>query len=465
MLIIKNWQLLSESDKKNCLSRPRQNSTIKKEVLEIINQVLVSGDKALLELTKQFDRAHISDLKIPQEKIEQAYIPQRSLSAIKQAIKTLTLYHQSLLPESTQISTATGITIKTTYRPIQKVGLYVPGGNKTPLVSSLLMQAIPAKVAGCPIKVLCTPPNAEGEINEHILAAAKLCGIDTIYALGGVQAIAAMAYGTETVAKVDKIFGPGNGYVTQAKTLVAIDPNGAAIDMPAGPSEVMILSDKQANPGFIAADLLAQAEHGPDSQVFLICEDLELAEQVNQQLEIQMTNLSRTALIKQSLANSMIIICPDQMEQLDIINSYAPEHLIINRKDAELWPDRVMAAGTVFLGPWAAETMGDYVTGSNHVLPTSGFAKNHSGLSTLDFMTKFTVQTIDQEGINNLGPAAITLAKIEGLDAHANAVQIRLLSKCRTAECRQTHENSNTASAKPDSTAVEFEKKPSVTGI
>ncbi|HAT1596532.1 TPA: histidinol dehydrogenase [Legionella pneumophila] len=426
MLTIKNWQLLSENDKKRCLSRPRQNSAIKENVLEIINQVQLSGDKALYDLTKRFDRVNLQYLQVPQEKIEQANIPQNALTAITQAIGTISSYHQSLLPENTEISTASGITIRNVYRPIQKVGLYVPGGNKTPLVSSLLMQAIPAKVAGCPIKVLCTPPDAEGKINEHILVAARLCGIDTIYAIGGVQAIAAMAYGTESIIKVDKIFGPGNIYVTQAKTLVAIDPDGAAVDMPAGPSEVMILADNQANPEFIAADLLAQAEHGPDSQVILICDDCELANQVNQQLEIQMSYLSRTEFIKQSLVNSMIIICTNPSEQLDIINSYAPEHLIINRKTPETWVEKIMAAGTVFLGSWAAETMGDYVTGSNHVLPTSGFARNHSGLSTLDFMTRFTVQTINQEGIRNLGPAAMALAEIEGLDAHANAVQVRL---------------------------------------
>lgn len=426
MLTIKNWRSLSENEKKQCLLRPQQNSAIKEKVLEIINQVQLSGDKALYDLTKQFDNANLESLQVPQEKIRQASIPQSSLTAIKRAIKTITSYHQSLIPENSQISTEAGITINNTYRAIQKVGLYVPGGNKTPLLSSLLMQAIPANVAGCSTKILCTPPDAEGKVNEHILVAARLCGIDTIYTLGGVQAIAAMAYGTESIIKVDKIFGPGNSYVTQAKTLVAMDPNGAAIDMPAGPSEVMILSDKQANPGFIAADLLAQAEHGPDSQVLLICDDFELASQVNQQLEIQISNLSRIKFIKQSLANSMIIICPNSSEQLAIINTYAPEHLIINRKDAGLWVDKIMAAGTVFIGPWAAETMGDYVTGSNHVLPTCGLAKNHSGLCTLDFMTRFTIQTINQEGIRNLGPTAIALAEIEGLDAHANAVQIRL---------------------------------------
>lgn len=426
MLTIKNWLSLSLTEKKQCLSRPVQVSATRNNVIEIIKQVQTFGDKALYELTQQFDGTRLNNLKVPIQKIQDATINQQALTAINQAIETITTYHQALLPENTNITTAKGIDIFNTYRPIQRVGLYVPGGNKTPLISSLLMQAIPARVAGCPVKVLCTPPDAAGEINAHLLVAARLSGIDTIYTVGGAQAIAAMAYGTESVTKVDKIFGPGNSYVTEAKTLIASDPYGAAIDMPAGPSEVMILADNQANAAFIAADLLAQAEHGADSQVLLICDSLNCAEKVNQQLEIQLNNLSRRDLIKQSLSHSMIIICSDSAEQIKIINTYAPEHLIINRKDAASWVEKIDAVGTVFLGAWAAETMGDYVTGSNHVLPTNGFARNHNGLSTPDFLTRFSVQSISQEGIRNLGPTAITLAQIEGLDAHANAVQIRL---------------------------------------
>jgi histidinol dehydrogenase len=426
MLAIKNWSSLSLADKKQCLSRPLQISAAKKSVSDIIGQVQSLGDEALYQLTEQFDGARLETLQVPSQKIKNAAVDQRSLTAIKQAIETITVYHQALLPENTRTSTAKGIDILNTYRPIQRVGLYVPGGNKTPLISSLLMQAIPARVAGCPIRVLCTPPDARGEINEHLLVAARLSGIETIYTLGGAQAIAAMAYGTETVTKVDKLFGPGNSYVTEAKTQIAGDPYGAAIDMPAGPSEVMIIGDDQANPAFLAADLLAQAEHGPDSQVLLVCNSLDCAEKVNQQLKMQLANLSRRELIKQSLAHSMVIISSDSKEQINIINSYAPEHLIINREDADLWVDQICAVGTVFLGSWAAETMGDYVTGSNHVLPTNGFARNHNGLSTMDFLTRFSVQSVSQDGIRNLGPTAVILAQIEGLDAHANAVRIRL---------------------------------------
>lgn len=410
------------------MARPPQTSAAKNGVLEIIKQVQNFGDKALIGLTQKFDGITLERLQIPTTKIQKARVSQSALTAINTAIETITRYHQSLLPESQNICTANGVNIQTVYRPIQRVGLYVPGGNKTPLISSLLMQAIPALVAGCPVKVFCTPPDANGGINEHLLVAARLCGIDTIYTLGGAQAIAAMAYGTESVIKVDKVFGPGNSHVTEAKTLVANDPAGAAIDMPAGPSEVMIIADNEANPAFIAADLLAQSEHGIDSQVILICESEPLAQQVNQQLEVQLKTLTRTQIIKESLANSFIILCNQRNEQLNIINSYAPEHLIINRQDADTWIQQINAAGTVFLGSWAAETLGDYVTGSNHVLPTNGFARNHNGLSTADFLIRFSVQTINQEGIKNLGPAAITLAQIEGLSAHANAVEIRLNS-------------------------------------
>lgn len=426
MLSIKNWQSLSEAEKKQTLTRPLQISSVKNKVQEIINQVRTFGDHALFSFTKQFDGAALDSLQIPRQKIENACINKKSLNAILDAIKTITLYHQSRLPEIRKTSTAPGVNIYTAYRPIQRVGLYVPGGNQTPLVSSLLMQAIPALVAGCPVKILCTPPDASGSINEHLLVAARLCGINTIYTLGGAQAIAAMAYGTQTVTKVDKIFGPGNSYVTEAKTLVAVDPQGAAIDMPAGPSEVMIIANDQTNPAFVAADLLAQAEHGVDSQVMLICDTPQFAEQVNQQLQVQFNTLSRKQIITQSLANSLIIVCAEKAEQLSIINSYAPEHLIINREDAESWVEEIRSAGTLFLGPWAAETLGDYVTGSNHVLPTNGFAKNHNGLSTEDFLTCFNVQSINREGIRNLGSSAIVLAQIEGLDAHAQAVEIRL---------------------------------------
>jgi len=426
MLAVKNWQLLSLDEKKLCLSRPAPIANQRVVVNQIIEQVKLFGDNALLEFSQKFDGITLKTLQVSEEKIKAARIKPEALVAMQNAIATITQYQQSQLPESKTLSTAPGIRITTVYRPIQRVGLYTAGGNKTPLISSLLMIAIPAQIAGCPIKVLCTPPDPSGEINPNLLVAARLCGIETIYTVGGAQAIAAMAYGTETIPKVDKLFGPGNSYVNEAKTIVSCDPQGAAIDLPAGPSEVMVVADEQADPAFIAADLLAQAEHGVDSQVILLCNSEGMADLVNQEIGKQMQNLSRKNCIEKSLLISRIIVCPDRTEQIAIINNYAPEHLIINCIDAANWVDKINAVGTIFLGAWAAEAMGDYVTGSSHVLPTNGYAKNCSGLSTLDYLTCFNVQTIDKEGLRALGPSAITLAQLEGLDAHAQAVQLRL---------------------------------------
>lgn len=426
MLVFNIWQTLSLDEKKQLLQRPQQNNRFKNQVENIINTVKTQGDKAMYAFSREFDNVDLSTLQISKQCIQEADITKKAMNALNTAIETITTYHQSMLPQTRTITTMEGVTIERLYRPIAKVGLYVPGGNKTPLVSSLLMQAIPAFVAGCPIKVLCTPPNPQGQIDPHLLVAARLCGIETIYQVGGAQAIAAMAYGTESITKVDKLFGPGNSFVTEAKNQVAADPLGAAIDMPAGPSEVMITADNQANPSFVAADLLAQAEHGVDSQVILLCETEEFASQVKRAVSQQIQTLSRQAIIQKSLQHSSIIICTDRAEQIAIINDYAPEHLILNREDAVDWLPAISAAGTIFVGAWAAETLGDYATGSNHVLPTNGYARNHSGLSTLDFLKTLSVQTITEQGLSSLSETAQTLASIEGLDAHANSVKIRM---------------------------------------
>lgn len=426
MLTINDWQALSVEERKQALNRPTLTTNIKNQVKTIINAVKTGGDNALVAFSREFDKVELKSLQVSVELIDSATISPEANYALKQAITTISAYHQAMMPTAQRVATASGICIERVYRPISRVGLYVPGGNNTPLISSLLMQAIPAKTAGCPIKVLCTPPNSQGLIDPHLLVAARLCDIDTIYLLGGAQAIAAMAYGTETISKVDKIFGPGNNYVTEAKNQISCDPMAAAIDMPAGPSEVMVFADDHANPAFVAADLLAQAEHGIDSQVILICESRHFAEQVNQQLNEQLRNLSRQAIINQALQKSVILLCKDRIEQLAIINHYAPEHLIINRFDADSWVADISSAGTIFLGPWAAETMGDYVTGSNHVLPTNGYARNHNGLSTVDFLKSFSVQSITTEGLEHLGETAKTLAMLEGLDAHAKAITLRL---------------------------------------
>lgn len=426
MLTINNWRNLSSEEQQQKLLRPQTNNYCRKQVEDIIAAVQQKGDEALFAFTREFDRVDLTTLRVSTNLISTAQINAKAMQALTAAIQTITTYHQAVMPQARQVVTAKGVSIARTHRPINKVGLYVPGGNSTPLVSSLLMQAIPAKVAGCPIKILCTPPNARGEIDPHLLVAARLCDIDTIYQIGGAQAIAAMAYGTESIAKMDKLFGPGNSYVTEAKAQVAADSYGAAIDMPAGPSEVMITADDQANPDFVAADLLAQAEHGIDSQVILLCESEDFAAKVNQSIGQQLAVLSRQTIIKQALQHSIIFVCKERSEQIDIINRYAPEHLIINRIDAVNWVPEVNAAGTIFLGEWAAETMGDYLTGSNHVLPTNGYARNHSGLSTIDFLKTLSVQSITAEGLSTLGEAAQTLALIEGLDAHAKAIELRL---------------------------------------
>lgn len=427
MFVIKNWQDLSEAARELLLKRPLLENKTKDAVETIISVVRAKGDDALRHYTETFDGIWLPSLKVPTEKIAAAKADKKTLQALQKAIKTITTYHKAMLPKTKSVQTAKGVLLTRTYRSIEKVGLYVPGGNNTPLVSSLLMQAIPALVAGCPIRVLCTPPNALGEIDEKILVAARLCGIETIYTVGGAQAIAALAYGTETIPKVNKIFGPGNSYVTEAKAFVAKDPNGAAIDLPAGPSELMIIADDTANPAFIASDLIAQAEHGFDSQVFLVCTSFAFAEKVNTAVSAQLENLSRQKIIRQSLANSAIFISNKRSDTLSIINNYAPEHLIINCTDGASYVDEILNAGTIFLGPFASETLGDYVSGSNHVLPTNGFARNHSSLSTIDFLKGITIQQIDYEGIESLGETAYTLAMIEGLDGHANAIRQRMM--------------------------------------
>lgn len=426
MLKCIEWDKISETERQSLMKRPLQNNQIQNQVAAIISEVRQGGDDALFAFAKRFDGVSLSKLTLSALSVDKSSISKDVLNALKTAIGTITSYHQAMMPETKSVETAEGVSLSRVYRSIERVGLYVPGGNKTPLISSLLMQAIPARISGCATRVLCTPPNESGTVDPVLVIAAQLCGIETIYLVGGAQAIAAMAYGTASIPKVDKLFGPGNAYVTEAKLQVAFDPEGAAIDMPAGPSEVMILADEYANPMWVAADLLAQAEHGSDSQVILICESLRKALRVNEALQTQIVNLSRREFIMQSLQYSSMIICEDITAQLSIVNAYAPEHLIINRRDAASLVDFVKSAGTIFLGPWAAETMGDYVTGSNHVLPTYGFARKFSGLGVADFLKAISVQSVSEMGVRQLGAAAETLAKVEGLDAHASAIRLRL---------------------------------------
>ncbi len=310
-------------------------------------------------------------------------------------------------------------------RPISAVGLYVPEGS-APLPSAVVMLAVPARIAGCPRRVLCTPPGRDGRANPAVLVAARLCGIESVFKIGGAQAIAAMAYGTETLPKVDKIFGPGNAWVTAAKQAVAGDPAGAACDMPAGPSEVLVVADQTARAEFVAADLLAQAEHDINAQAILITPSHALAEAVQAAVEIQARALSRRAILEQSLASSRCIVVADLDTALDVANEYAPEHLILQLHEPRRWLERVESAGSVFLGAWSPEPLGDYCSGTNHVLPTYGYARAYSGLSVIDFVKRITVQELTPSGLRSLGPVAVTLARLEGLDAHAGAVTRRL---------------------------------------
>lgn len=426
MLKCIEWNKLSETERQRLIERPLKNNQIQNQVASIISDVRKDGDDALFAFARRFDGVPLSKLTLSTLNVGPSSIAKDVLNALQTAIGTITCYHKAMMPEPKNVETTVGVSLSRVYRPIERVGLYVPGGNKTSLLSSLLMQAIPARLAGCATRVLCTPPNELGVVDPSLVVAAKLCGIETIYLVGGAQAIAAMAYGTTTIPKVDKLFGPGNGYVTEAKLQVAFDPEGAAIDLPAGPSEVMILADEYANPAWVASDLLAQAEHGIDSQVFLICESLGKALRVNEAIQTQLGNLPRRDFIKQSLEYGSVIICKDIKDQLSIVNAYAPEHLIINRRDAANLVDFVKSAGTIFLGSWATETMGDYVTGSNHVLPTYGFAKKFSGLGVSDFLKAISVQSVNEMGVRQLGLAAETLAIVEGLDAHAHAIRLRL---------------------------------------
>ena len=403
------------------------NSELKRQVAAIVAEVKAKGDHALFDLTRQYDGAELSTLRVSPTEINQAAaaLSKDLRQAIEAAAANIERYHQAQLPSLLRVKTAEGVVCERRPSAIESVGLYVPGGS-APLISTAMMLAIPARLAGCVRRVMCTPVGKNGRVDPVLLATAQMCGIDEIYAIGGAQAIAALAYGTETVPRVSKIFGPGNGWVTEAKQQVSQDAQGAAIDMPAGPSELMIIADGQANPQFIAADLLSQAEHGPDSQVFLLTPSQALIDQVAEALTLLSADLPRQGIIVQALKNSALVLVKDLQEAMQIANQYAPEHLILNCDNADQWVPEVKAAGAVFVGPWAPETVGDYVTGSNHVLPTYGYARNYSGLGVSDFMKFISVQYVNQKGLEKIGPIAAALADLEGLNAHALAVRIRL---------------------------------------
>jgi histidinol dehydrogenase len=411
------------------LQRPVSQQSAEKEklVATILQTVKDKGDKALYQYAKDFDKVTLKSLIVETSEMEAAVkqVPDNLKMAINQAYKNIFKFHKAQEIDTSRIETTTGVFCWRKQVAIDKVGLYIPGGS-APLFSTVLMLGIPAQIAGCKEVVLCTPPDKKGTIAPEILYTAKLLGINTIYKVGGAQAIAAMAYGTATVPQVYKIFGPGNSYVTLAKTLV--QKEGVAIDMPAGPSELMVVCDATANPAFVAADLLSQAEHGPDSQVILVCTDAFMAEKVKKEVAAQLKVLPRKTMAAQALKNSKIIIVSTKKQALEIINSYAPEHLILCGKDTGFYTVNVVNAGSVFIGDYAPESAGDYASGTNHTLPTNGYAKVSGGVSLEAFVKNITFQKMSKRGLKNIGKSIEIMAAAEGLQAHKNAVSIRLKS-------------------------------------
>ena len=423
-----NWNSIFPSQKKQVLKRPTQlrKKDFTERVRNILESVRNEGDKALFRFTSEFDEVQVSDLRVSPEEIQAAYqqVSQATLSALKDAIQRISRFHEAQMPKPISIETSKGILCERRFIPIDRVGLYIPAGT-APLPSTVLMLGIPSRIAGCKQRILVTPPRKDKTIDPNILVAADLVGIHEIYKIGGAQAIGALAYGTESIAKVLKIFGPGNSWVTEAKLQVSLDPEGASSDLPAGPSEVMVIGDEKANPAFVAADLLSQAEHGSDSQVIFVSTSKQCIDRVQVELEYQLQQLPRRALAEASLENSLLIEVKSIQEALEICNDYAPEHLILQIQNAREFSFQIESAGSVFLGEWTPESAGDYASGTNHVLPTSGFAKASSGLTTESFMKTITFQEITQQGLSEIGPTLSELARIEGLDGHRNSVLIR----------------------------------------
>ncbi len=396
-------------------------------VKAVFDAIKERGDEALREYTEKFDGVKLSDLKVSEQEIEAAMplVSDALKDAITLAKNNVEKFHASQKIEKKVISTVNGVDCWQEMKPIEKVGLYIPGGS-APLFSTILMLGVPAKIAGATKIVLCTPPSKDGTIHPAILFAAKLVGVTEIYKLGGIQAIAAMTYGTASVPNVYKIFGPGNQFVTAAKQYALTQ--GLSIDMPAGPSEVMVVADKHADAGFVVADLLSQAEHGADSQVILVTESEALIAAVKTEMEKQLSELPRKEIAEKAIENSSILLIASVEDQNELINQYAPEHLILNVKDETVYLDTIVNAGSVFIGPLTPESAGDYASGTNHTLPTNGYARMYSGVNLDAFTKKITYQKITAEGILNIGPAIELMAAAEGLDAHKNAVTLRLES-------------------------------------
>jgi len=418
----------SQSTWETLLQRPTQSvAAIEATVDEVFLAVKQEGDVAIARYTKQFDKVKVSTLVVTQEEIDRApsVVPKALKQAIQQAKSNIELFHNAQKTAKVDVETQPGVRCWQEKRPIESVGLYIPGGT-APLFSTVLMLGVPAKIAGCKNIVLCTPPNTEGTIANEILYTAALCGITTILKVGGIQAIAGMTFGTSLIPKVSKIFGPGNQFVTVAKQLAT--KFGVAIDMPAGPSELLIMADKNAEPAFIASDLLSQAEHGVDSQVVLVSTDEKILLETAKEVRIQTQKLNRQSIVEKALENMKLILVDSDQEAVDLINFYGPEHYIICTENNSFYVDKVINAGSVFIGKYTPESAGDYASGTNHTLPTNGYAKAYSGVNLDSFLKNITFQEITKEGLSVIGNTIELMAEAEGLMAHKNAVTIRLKS-------------------------------------
>ncbi|MCD9557126.1 histidinol dehydrogenase [Photobacterium carnosum] len=419
------WQSLTKDQQQQLLTRPAVNNSanITAIVSNIIKQVRQQGDGALFTLTEKFDGIRPATLSVSANEVDTACarLSDDMKAALEQAHRNITTFHLAQQQPTLRVETQTGVICEQVTRPVNSVGLYIPGGS-APLPSTVLMLGVPAQIAGCRHIALCSPP----PIADEILYVAKLCDINAIYNVGGSQAIAAMAYGTDTIASVDKIFGPGNAFVTEAKRQVSNDFNGAAIDMPAGPSEVLIIADETADPEFIAADLLSQAEHGPDSQVILVTSSQAIADQTATAIERQLRQLTRADIAQQALASSLLIVTETLLQCVAISNQYGPEHLIVQTCEPRELVPLLDNAGSIFLGKWSPESVGDYASGTNHVLPTYGYTRTYSSLGLADFSKRMTIQELSADGLLGIAKTVTTIAAAEGLDAHKHAVTIRV---------------------------------------
>ena len=426
---ILRWNELDAAARESALARPVQavDAELEAAVGRIIEQVRADGDSAIRALTRRFDGIEVGESAVDEAQFTEAraQVPDAVYEAMQQARERIVAWHQAGQVQPFEIETAPGVRCGRILRGIGRVGLYVPAGT-APLPSTALMLGVPAALAGCDDIVLCTPPRPDGKADPYVLTAARLCGITQVFKVGGAQAIAAMAFGTETIPACDKLFGPGNSFVTKAKQQVSVRSGGPAIDMPAGPSEVLVIADAGASPEFVASDLLSQAEHGSDSQVIGLVLSAEFVDKVRAAIDRQLLLLPRADIARAALAHARLILVEDLDQAFAISNSYAPEHLILALRDAEAWLPKVRCAGSVFLGDHAPESLGDYCSGTNHVLPTNGAARAYSGVSVASFQTSISVQSVSAAGIAAIGPCAVTLARAEGLEAHAQAVLLRL---------------------------------------